>query len=758
MRIVLDLQACQASSMHRGIGRYSMALALAMARNSAGHDLRIVLNEDYPDSVAAIRQAFAGLLPQSRITTFSTPVPVREIDPDSAWRLWAAERIRAHYLSLLKPDIVHVASLFEGLGDNSVVSVPQGEDGFATAVTLYDLIPLIRKERYLSDPNVAAWYYRKLDSLKNAGLLLAISASARDEAIGLLQLPPDRVVNISSAVDAMFQPRTLAPDARAALLARHGIRRDFIMYTGGIDYRKNIEGLIEAYALLPAAQRRQYQLAVVCSVPGPDRVRLQRLAARLGLASDDLVLTGFVPDDDLVSLYNCAALFVFPSLHEGFGLPALEAMACGAPTIGSNTSSIPEVIGRADALFDPTSVAAIRDAMGAVLDDPARRAELRAHGLAQARRFSWDASARRAIAAFEEHRGRPAAHGGTALRAPAGVPYKPRLAFVTDESDDTALLRELAHHYEIERVPAAQRTADGVDLHAQAFDRIVYWLGAAAAGVALGALLARHPGIVVLHDALLAQAMHPETPDQEGRRVYQAHGYAALMRAQACPCPPSWLERATGLVVHSEGAAALAQTWYGPGGADRWQLLQQHASAPADAARRLRDAIETLARNDLHGERALVATLGAAARAATEPDLLQVAASIAANRPRSGLRQVLLDVGSGGAEEDAPLLRALIAQAPPGWRIEPVRHDGKRYRYARRFTLGLIGLAGLRLEDAVAEAGSGDVLLAVGASDPVAVPPSWLARGVAAMRLAKDGLSTDSAGQRLAALLAGAKS
>ncbi len=579
MRIVLDLQACQASSMHRGIGRYSMALALAMARNSGGHELRIVLNEGYPDSVAAVRKAFDGLLPQSRIGTFVVPLPTAEVDPRNAWRMRVAERVREHYLASLRPDVVHVASLFEGLGDNSVVSVPHRDDGFDTAVTLYDLIPLMRKERYLNDPNMAAWYYRKLESMKKAGLLLAISASARQEGIELLQLPPERVINISSAVDAIFRPRALTADARADLLARHGVKRDFIMYTGGIDYRKNIEGLIEAYAMLPAPVRHQYQLAVVCSIRDPDRLRLERLAAKCGLAQDDLVLTGFVSDDDLVSLYNCTALFVFPSLHEGFGLPVLEAMACGAPVIGSNTSSIPEVIGRLDAMFDPTSVEAISAAMGQVLRDPARQAALREHGLAQATRFSWDASAQRAIAAFEE--------------------------------------------------------------------------------------------------------------------AYQRR----------------------------EGSAACCAG-----------LLPELGQTEAD----------------------LIASIAALGAGVPEQDLLQTAQAIATNRPRRGMHQVLVDIGAGMPDEG--LLKAMIGQAPDGWRIEPVCHDGKHYRYARRATLDLIGRDDLQMEDAVVDAKSGDVLLTLGDAAPASVPAAWLARGVLARRFDVPSADVPAAGigQCLAALLDGA--
>lgn len=614
MRIILDLQACQASSMHRGIGRYSMALALAMARNAGGHDLRIVLNQAYPDSAEALRQAFGQLLPQSHITSFATPLPVSEVDPRNAWRVRAAERIREHYLASLRPDIVHVASLFEGLSDNSVASVLHGGGRVRTAVTLYDLIPLMRKERYLGDPNVAAWYHRKLDSLKQADLLLAISGSARREAIELLQLPADSVVNISSAVDAMFRPLELTPDARAGLLQRYKLTRRFIMYTGGIDYRKNIEGLIEAYAMLPPALRRAHQLAVVCSVQEADRQRLQRLAAKLGLAADDLVLTGFVPDEDLVALYNCTALFVFPSLHEGFGLPALEAMACGAPVIGSDTSSIPEVIGRADALFDPNDNAAISAAMAAVLNDPGREAELRAHGLVQATRFSWDASARRAFQAFEAAGDRQA-HG----KPPSGgaaAPSKPRLAFVSplpparsgiaDYSAD--LLPELARHYDIELVlaqdsvtemPYPQRSVDWFDRHAHAFDRIVYQFGNSAFHAHMFDLLERHPGVVVLHDFFLSGVVsHAEAehalPNHYCRTLYLAHGYEALAeeknagRTASClayPCNKPVLDRATGVIVHSRHAADLARRWYGADYAARLRVLPLLRRAPAGTER-----------------------------------------------------------------------------------------------------------------------------------------------------------------------------
>lgn len=629
MRIVLDLQACQASSMHRGIGRYSIALALAMARNSGGHELRLVLNAAFPDSVTALRQAFAGLLPAEHITTYELPGPVDSGDPGNAWRVRAAERIREHYLTTLRPDVVHVASLFEGFSDDAVSSVMHGAGQFDTAVTLYDLIPLMRKARYLSDPTVRAWYYRKLQSLKNAELLLAISGHSRSEALAALQLPPERVINISSAVDTIFQPRQLGQDALAALRARYALTRPFIMYTGGIDYRKNIEGLIDAYAALPAPLRRQYQLAIVCSVSAGDRARLLAHGAGVGLAGDDLILTGFVPDDDLVALYNATALFVFPSLQEGFGLPALEAMACGAPVIGSNNSSIPEVIGRADALFDPNHADQITAAMVKVLDQPDFAASLRAHGPGQARQFSWEASARTALDGFEElHRRRQGSAGASvAMNVAMSATMRarrPRLAFVSPLPPERSgiagysaeLLPELARYYDIELVLAQEqvsddwvsqnfpcRTVQWFDQHAANYDYIVYQFGNSTFHQHMFALLERHPGIVVLHDFFLSGVINSTAaaahhPHEYWRTLYQAHGYQAVAddvrdgreaSKLTYPCNREVLTQAAGVIVHSAYSATLAEQWYGPGSAARWRqipLLRVLPDVPERAAAR----------------------------------------------------------------------------------------------------------------------------------------------------------------------------
>jgi glycosyltransferase involved in cell wall biosynthesis len=402
MRIVIDLQGAQTISRFRGIGRYATSLALAIARNAGEHEIWLVLNAAFPESIDDVRLAFREQVPAERIRIFKVPSPLAECDPANAWRVRAAEKVREHFIRELQPDFVLITSLFEGISDDAVTSIGQFMQTNDTGAILYDLIPYRNPAVYLPTPLHRQHYGRKVDALRNAALLFAISEFSRQDAIDALGLKPDHVVNIMAAIDPRFTQRDYTADEAAIFRARFGIQRNMVMVApGGFDTRKNIEGLIQAYSLLPPNLRASHQLVIVSKIDDPNRTRLMKLATAAGLAEDDLVLTGYVNDDDLVTFYNLAALFVFPSKYEGFGLPVLEAMACGAPTIGSNNTSIPEVIGLAEAMFDPGFPHTIADKMEQVLSDDALRERLRQHGLEHAKDFSWDISAQRTIAAIE---------------------------------------------------------------------------------------------------------------------------------------------------------------------------------------------------------------------------------------------------------------------------------------------------------------------------------------------------------------------
>ena len=399
MRILVDLQGCQSGSRFGGIGRYSMALAKAMVRQRSFHEISLLLNSRLPNE-SLIRAEFADLLPQQNILTFAVPAYVAA-ENDLPGHTRMAELIREKRIAEIDPDVLHIASLFEGAGEDVVTSVGMLFPAERTAVTLYDLIPYLEQDIYLTNRMLLDHYLRKLDGLKRAGMIVSISEFSRIEALQHTSIPEHRIANISSAVDRQFAPFEIDAKSKQALLLKSGIQKKFLMFTGSFDTRKNHRRLVEAFAKIPSVLRQQYQLVIIGK--GEDRqvARLRALGQSQGLHDNELVFVGHVSDSHLVSLYNLCALFVFPSLREGFGLPVLEAMSCGVPTIGSNRTSIPEVIDRADALFDPEDVNDITAKMVAVLSDAAFRTELKRHGLERAKNFSWELTAQRALAFFE---------------------------------------------------------------------------------------------------------------------------------------------------------------------------------------------------------------------------------------------------------------------------------------------------------------------------------------------------------------------
>lgn len=406
MRIIIDLQACQFLSRFRGIGRYSMSLAQNMAcqLTQDKHEVWILLSDKFPETITAISAEFAAWIPSNRIAVFSTPNNISNSKPENEWRVIVSEKARARYIEQLKPDFVHLASVVEGWLDESVTSVNERDVSHKTAVTLYDLIPLVLQDIYLAAPEYKKFYLRKIESIKNSDILFAISESSRQEAISLLGCAPEKVINISTAVDAKFKVHRYSATERHAVLREYKILKEFVLYApGGFDPRKNFDRLIQAFSELPTSTLNRYQLVICSKLHGGEKDLMESIIGSHGLDEQQVILTDYVSDVDLVALYNLCALKVFPSLHEGFGLPVLEAMSCGAAVIGSNTTSIPEVIGCEEALFDPYSVPSITEKINLALCDTVFNAMLKAHGLGQSHRFSWGRSAALAISALERN-------------------------------------------------------------------------------------------------------------------------------------------------------------------------------------------------------------------------------------------------------------------------------------------------------------------------------------------------------------------
>lgn len=229
-------------------------------------------------------------------------------------------------------------------------------------------------------------------SLRAARRVIAISQATKDDLVRHYGADPARIAVVHHGLSAGFRP-TEDPGA----LARHGLREPYFLYVGTLQPRKNLARLIEAYARAvrsggdagPAA----WPLLAIAGRRGWLTETIERRAAQLGIA-DRVRFLGYVPDADLPALLSGATAFLFPSLYEGFGMPVLEAMACGTPVLTSSTSALPEVAGDAALLVDPGDTDAIADAIARLAADPGLRAELRGRGLARAAQFTWERCAR----------------------------------------------------------------------------------------------------------------------------------------------------------------------------------------------------------------------------------------------------------------------------------------------------------------------------------------------------------------------------
>ena len=271
-----------------------------------------------------------------------------------------------------------------------------------TVVTIHDVIPLVLPEYRSREANRMNTELTSFTS-KRANAIIAVSECSRRDIVSTLGIPADRIHVIGNAVHPSYHPIT---DSwlLAAVRERYNIARKYILYFGGFDLRKNVQRIIRSYAALPAPLRAEYQLVLAGRLhmlghplyPDP-----RPLVRELDMG-DRIIFTGQIREQDKAPLYSGATAFLFPSLYEGFGMPVLEAMACGAAVITSRVSALPEVVGDAGVLIDPYSEPAISEALGELLTSPKRRQELGQRARERSRAFSWRQVAEQTVSVYEQ--------------------------------------------------------------------------------------------------------------------------------------------------------------------------------------------------------------------------------------------------------------------------------------------------------------------------------------------------------------------
>jgi glycosyltransferase involved in cell wall biosynthesis len=292
-----------------------------------------------------------------------------------------------------------------------------------SVVTIHDTIHLTLPQ-YL--PNRMAYLYAKASmwsAARRSDRILTVSEASKRDILRLLDVPADKVVVVYNAIDERFSREPNAEDV-ARVRERFQLDQRFVLYVGNIRPHKNLVRLIEAFHELRRGELEDLKLLIIGDEIS--KYPALRLAVHRLKLHKHVRFLGYLQDDTLAILYRLAAVFAFPSLYEGFGLPPLEAMASGTPVVTSNVSSLPEVAGDAAILVDPYDTGSIVDGLRRVLTDPALAADLRARGLARARAFSWEQSVRKTHRLYQEIAGRLQALDAETALAPGSGHEEPR--------------------------------------------------------------------------------------------------------------------------------------------------------------------------------------------------------------------------------------------------------------------------------------------------------------------------------------------
>lgn len=404
MRLVLDLQPLQTGSRPGGIGRYALNHARKIIGQNDGDEIFLLVNDSNPGSYEYVTGEFADLVPAGDIRV--CPFPASFFDRHESWvegnehgHVRALELLREAFISRMRPDFVLVYSHMEFY---EMASSLKAYTDVPVGVVVYDFIPY--HDGNFSGRPLSARYSEKLEGLKRADLLFGISDYVCRDAKEVLKRDGG-IFPVGTGKSDFWKKVPFSDGEHMSFLKRHGIPGPFIMYSGGLDERKNVKRLVEAYSSLDEGIRGEYSLFVVCGDHRDEQEDLEKYASSLNIGVGNVLFAGYVSDEDLRAAYNLCSLFVFPSLSEDFGLPPLEAMSCGAPTIASNRTSLPEVMGMEGALFDPESVDGIRAKMERALTDQAFCGDLKARSSEQAGKFSWRKTAKRTMDRIREFLG-----------------------------------------------------------------------------------------------------------------------------------------------------------------------------------------------------------------------------------------------------------------------------------------------------------------------------------------------------------------
>ena len=487
-------------SKNRGIGNYALS------------QLRTILRKDRKNkyfffNVLEETDIFAEEIQDGLISQYNFPMVVDRKRTFSEGFYDVYRSLLINFLADNKIDIFYITSPFDG---SLPTYLKEWFGSTKVIATVYDIIPYVMKSHYFPNPADMKWYMERIDMLRWCDRYVVISQSVKDDLVHYLSFPAEKIDIIWGAPHNRFREINVPEKERIALCEKFGIDSPFVMCTGGDDERKNIAALISAFGKLPTELTKKFQLVIVCKLQDASARRYRALAKQLRI-ENRVVITNFVTDDELLDLYNLASLVAFPSTYEGFGLPVVEAWACGRPVLTSNNSSLVQIAGDAAVLVDPFSVDDISHGLEHALTEADLR-QLAERGRKRLREFQWDMVAQWTIDSFQKAgAGIQQTRQAAKRRIAFFSPLPPVQSGISDYSVD--MLWELRKYFDIDvfidngykpdcKLPESTRIflhADYEAHRAEYFDT-VFQMGNSEYHIYMWQYLRRYGGTLVLHD------------------------------------------------------------------------------------------------------------------------------------------------------------------------------------------------------------------------------------------------------------------
>lgn len=577
MKIGFDAQSLQTeNSKNRGIGRYTKNLINAILKIDSTNSFKIFMNDLYKDKIDLIENKNT----KTKMIDYTSP--------SSSTKYTVNEIIQFLNYHNSKLDILHIMSTAESYAsDLPVTNTYVDRLNAMVCTTIYDFIPLHFPEHYFSNSNFKKEYFRQLKTLYHSDKLFAISESTRIDAVNMLGIDPRKVITIHGGTSKNFFK--LDGDSKKEInqiKKKFSIKKRFVLYTGGIEFRKNIEKSIIAFSKIGKELLEDTSYVIVCEILEPDKKRLNELAQKHGI-KNNVIFTNYIPDKMLNVLYNCCDVFIFPSLIEGLGIPVLEAMKCEAPVIGSNSSSIAELIKEKQFIFEPNEHEMASLIIKVLTDEEFKRKCIK-NAIKQSGSYSWENSAQKVLTTYNS------LEKELILKKSSNFLRKPKVAFFSPlppkksgiANYSSSILKLLSRYWNIDLFIDEYSCSDPYlttnfkihsylnfeQLHQKnPYDVIVYQIGNSENHAYMFDLVKKYPGIVVLHDVYLSGVLHWITAkvgkvDEFKDEVIYSHGeYGKQLVEKAQKGLMSWhdliqqlqvnkrfLENATQIIVHSQ--------------------------------------------------------------------------------------------------------------------------------------------------------------------------------------------------------------